>query len=79
MAELVSIMFAGDSETLPNKDNMLNHIRQGYKEFQKQPISDIALPKVLELMINMTLKSLLDKYISKKVHQYTIKHLWYTT
>lgn len=45
LAELVSIMFAGDSETLPNKDNMLNHIRQGYKEFQKQPISDIALPK----------------------------------
>lgn len=45
LAELVNIMFAGDSETLPNKDKMLAHIRQGYKEFLKQPISDIALPK----------------------------------
>lgn len=45
LTELINIMFSGDSETLPNKIAMQNHIREGYKEFKKQKIADIALPK----------------------------------
>lgn len=46
--KLIDIMFEGGPEDRPNKLKMLNHIRNANKEFQKQDISDIALPKAVK-------------------------------
>jgi len=45
LEQLLHIMFAGKIDELPNRENMLTHIRKAYKEFKSQKISDISAPK----------------------------------